>query len=82
MGNCPNPNCNGTLRIELDPDCNFEYRISCNTCPFWTYARTGEIAKEVDKVHREAHQKLVEWLNIHGLPKNIKSNWEEWEKWH
>ena len=80
MGNCPNPNCNGTLSIELDPDCDFDYHVSCDTCPFWIYAQNGDIAKEIAKVKKESHQKLIKWLDEHGLP-DIKSNWEEWGHW-
>lgn len=78
MGNCPNPNCNGTLKVEEDYE--WEYFIICDTCRFTTSGGGGAFRAEVEKAHEEALQRITKWIDEHGLPQDIIRNWEEWEK--
>jgi len=84
MGNCPNPNCNGTLIVSTGHD--WEYIVSCDTCPFdsddWPIQKaTEEFNNQVESVLERALQELSKWVDEHGLPASVIDNWEKWEKY-
>lgn len=78
MVECPNPNCDGQLIVQL-PENEYMTGIECDSCPFYISERHPvfpDLDQHANELLDEASHKLAEY----AVKKLAGMDWDAWEK--